>query len=240
MKLDQIYLINLERSKDRLNHFMNEVEKHQIDKSKLTIFKAIDAKTHEFTKEEEELISNLKGLKSIQCNFLSHYYCWKDSIEKGYNYTLIVQDDVYFVNNICKKLDDIIDHFPKDAEIINIGLHLGANLSVFIDFPIHEEYERNYCKEMINDYVCKWKEEVNPCSTSYIINCKNVDLLFSKFKEISRPMDGFFNDYCNNKDIQYGSVDILATGNSNFKSTVFEGPTFSELLESYNSFINIK
>lgn len=74
MKLDQIYLINLERSKDRLEHFMNEVEKHQIDKSKLTIFKAIDAKTHVFTKEEE-LLSNMKNLKTVQCNFLSHYYC---------------------------------------------------------------------------------------------------------------------------------------------------------------------
>lgn len=237
MKLDQIYLINLERSKDRLEHFMNEVEKHQIDKSKLTIFKAIDAKTHVFTKEEEELLSNLKKLKTIQCNFLSHYYCWKDSIEKGYDYTLIVQDDVYFVNNICKKLDDIIDHFPENAEIINIGLHTTAIESIFIDFPIHKEYERYYCKEIINNYVCKWKEGINPCSTSYIINCKKAQSIFSKFKEINDAIDHFFNIYCNNRDIQYGSLDILATGNSKFKSTVFEGPTYPELFDLYQSYI---
>jgi GR25 family glycosyltransferase involved in LPS biosynthesis len=237
MKLDQIYLINLERSKDRLEHFMNEVEKHQIDKSKLTIFKAIDAKTHEFTKEEEELLSNNNNLKTVKCNFLSHYYCWKDSIEKGYNYTLIVQDDVYFVNNICKKLDDIINHFPENAEIINIGLHKAGNGSLFIDFPIHEEYDRYYCKEMVNNYVCKWKDNINPCSTSYIINCKKAQSIFSKFKEITAEIDNFFNDYCNKRDIQYGSLDILATGNSNFKSTVFEGPTFKDLLSLYQSYM---
>ena len=239
MKIDQIYLINLERSKDRLEHFMNEVEKHQIDKSKLTIFKAIDARTHLFTKEEEQLLSNIDGLKSIKCNFLSHYYCWKDSIEKGYNYTLIVQDDVYFVNDICKKLDDIIDHFPEDAEIINIGLHLAARRSLFVDFPIHSKYERDYCKEIVNDYVCKWKDYVNPCSTSYIINVKKSQSIFSNFPKIDGPIDHFFNIYCIERNIQYGSLDILATGNSNFKSTVFEGPSFSEFLRMYNSHIQI-
>ena len=240
-KIDKIYLINLERSTDRLEHFMNEVKKHSIPLEKLQIFKAIDATTHEFTSEELVLCQNISHeIKTVQCNFLSHYYCWKDSLEKGYNYTLILQDDVYFVNDICNKIDNIVGHLPNNAEIVNIGLHYMSTGSFFIDFPIHTEYDRSfYARDNINDYICKWDKNTNPASLAYIINCKNAMHIFDRFPTIKNAMDHFFNEYCISKDIMYGSTDILATGNSNFKSTVFSGETFNSLLSMYNSHLSI-
>lgn len=239
--IDKIYLINLERSTDRLEHFMNEVKKHSIPLEKLQIFKAIDATRHEFTPEELVLCKNIAHeIKTVQCNFLSHYYCWKDSLEKGYNYTLILQDDVYFVNDICEKIDNIVGHLPNDAEIVNLGLHSLACGHLFIDFPIHTEYDRSlYTKEgdIVNDYICKWKN-VNPASLAYIINCKNAMNLFERFPKINTAMDNYFNYYCISKDIMYGSRDILATGNSKFKSTIFSEIDYNNILSMYISHVS--
>jgi GR25 family glycosyltransferase involved in LPS biosynthesis len=238
--IDKIYLINLERSTDRLAHFMNEVEKHSIPLDKLQLFKAIDATTHEFTADELVLLQHISHeIKTIQCNFLSHYYCWKDSLEKGYRYTLILQDDVYFVNDICKKVDDIVNHLPNDAEIVNIGLHYLAAGHFFLDFPIHTEYDRSfYARDNINNYICKWDKNVNPASLAYIINCKNAMHIFDRFPTITNAMDHFFNEYCISKNIMYGSTDILATGNSHFKSTVFSESAFNNLLSMYTSHVS--
>lgn len=241
--IDKIYLINLERSTDRLEHFMNEVKKHSIPLEKLQIFKAIDATTHEFTAEELVLCKNISHeIKTVQCNFLSHYYCWKDSLEKGYNYTLILQDDVYFVKDICEKIDNIVHHLPNDAEIVNLGLHYLAVGHFFIDFPIHSEYDRSFYMvegDTVNDYICKWKKGVNPASLAYIINCKNAMNIFKRFPTITNAMDHYFNEYCISKDIMYGSRNILATGNSKFKSTVFKEETFTDLLSTYTSHLSI-
>jgi GR25 family glycosyltransferase involved in LPS biosynthesis len=240
--IDKIYLINLERSTDRLEHFMDEVKKHSIPLDKLQIFKAIDATTHEFTADESVLLGHISHeIKTVQCNFLSHYYCWKDSLEKGYRYTLILQDDVYFVNDICDKIDNIVNHLPNDSEIVNLGLHYIAIRNLFIDFPIHTEYDRSFYtaeEDIVNDYICKWKKDVNPASLAYIINCKNAMHIFDRFSTIRNAMDGFLNEYCISKNIMYGSRDILATGNSKFKSTVFEGNTFIDLLSMYNSHVS--
>lgn len=71
------------------------------------------------------------------------------------------------------------------------------------------------------------------CSLTYIINCKNAITIFSNFSTINSSIDNFFNNYCISKNIMYGSSEILATGNSNFKSTVFNGHSFLELLSIY-------
>lgn len=241
--IDKIYLINLERSTDRLEHFMNEVKKHSIPLDKLQIFKAIDATTHEFTKEESVLLGHISHeIKTVQCNFLSHYYCWKDSLEKGYQYTLILQDDVYFVNDICDKIDNIVHHLPNDAEIVNLGLHSLSTGHFFRDFPIHAEYDRSFYtaeENIVNDYICKWKKGVNPASLAYIINCKNAMNIFEGFSTIKVAMDNHFNGYCISKDIMYGSRDILATGNSTFKSTIFSEIAFNNILSIYASHLSI-
>jgi hypothetical protein len=56
------------------------------------------------------------------------------------------------------------------------------------------------------------------------------------FKEIEQNpgvMDHTMNLFLKNRDIFYNSLNILATGNSKFKSTVFNGPTYNDMINSY-------
>ena len=237
--IDKIYLINMKRSTDRLDHFMAEMRKHNLPFEKLHVFSAIDATIHDLTPDELELTKHMRengGIKTVICNFLSHYYVWKDIITHSYKNALVLQDDVYFVDGISEKIDKVVEYTPENAVTVNIGLHKAAANSIFIEWPLNEPYDTNlYAEKYLNDHICVYNNGVNPCSLSYIVRGAEIAThdFFSKFHDNSRAIDGFFNTFHVNNRIFYGSRYVLATGNANFKSTVFNGPTYNEYLSSY-------
>ena len=236
--IDKIYLINMKRSTDRLDHFMSEMRKHNLPFEKLHIFSAIDATIHDLTPDELELTKHMKEngeIKTVICNFLSHYYVWKDIIANSYKNALVLQDDVYFVDDISEKIDKVVEYAPADAVIVNIGLHKAFANSMFVEWPLNELYDTNlYAERYLNDHICIYKNDVNPCSLSYIVRgAEATHDFFSTFYTNSGAIDGFLNTFHVNNCIFYGSRYVLATGNANFKSTVFNGPTFNEYLSSY-------
>jgi GR25 family glycosyltransferase involved in LPS biosynthesis len=246
--IDKIYLINMKRSTDRLDHFMAEMRKHNLPFEKLHVFCAIDATIHDLTPDELELTKHMreKGeIKTVICNFLSHYYVWKDIITHSYKNALVLQDDVYFVDGISEKIDKVVEYTPADAVTVNIGLHKYSRLWEFVEWNLNESYDPLlYAEKFINEYICVYKNNINPCSLAYIVKGAEIAThnFFSRFHDISDAIDGFFNHFHKNNNIFYGSRYVLATGNSNFKSTVFIDPlsimSFSEYLLSYQQNIN--
>jgi GR25 family glycosyltransferase involved in LPS biosynthesis len=231
MKLDKIYLINLERRQDRLNHFLNECKREDINMNKVQIFKAIDAKTHSVSEDEIKMFksidfdtNNYCG-KACVCNQLSHYNILLDIVKNKYKKCVIFQDDVRLKNNFEYELDNVLDNIPKDAEIIWIGLHKMGAGSYFEDFPLNEENQNKYyVKDKVNDYVCRLNNDINPCSLAYIITYNGAKKYIEHIKKngFIYATDGNFNDYLVSKNIHYGSYNVLCTGNSKFKSDVFE------------------
>ena len=236
--IDKIYLINMKRSTDRLDHFMAEMRKHNLPFEKLHVFSAIDATIHDLTPEELELTKHMREngeIKTVICNFLSHYYVWKDIIAHSYKNALVLQDDVYFVDGISEKIDKVVEYTPADAVTVNIGLHKAAANSVFIEWPLNEPYDTNlYAEKYLNDHICVYNN-VNPCSLAYIVRGAEIAThdFFSKFHTINCAIDNFLDHFHKNNNIFYGSRYVLATGNANFKSTVFNGPTFNQSFLSY-------
>ena len=131
----------MKRSVDRLDHFMTEMLKHDLPFEKLHIFSAIDATVHNLTPDELELTKRMREnseLKTVICNFLSHYYVWKDIIANSYKNALVLQDDVYFVDGISEKIDKVVENMPADAVSVNIGLHKAGANSMFIEWHLNE------------------------------------------------------------------------------------------------------
>jgi GR25 family glycosyltransferase involved in LPS biosynthesis len=230
MNLDKIYLINLERRKDRLNHFLTECKREDIDMSKVEIFKAIDSKIYTPSKEELNMFRNIdfdinySCGKACLCNQLSHYKILLDIVKNKYKRSIIFQDDVRLKNNFKKEVNNVLNNIPKDSEIIWIGLHkIGAG-SYFEDFPINDNYDRYYVKKNVNEHVCILNDDVNPCSLAYIITYNGAKKYIEHIKKqgFINATDINFNDYLRRKNIHYGSYNVLCTGNSNFKSDVFE------------------
>jgi len=233
INVDKLYLINLERRRDRLLHFLGECKREDISMSNIEIFKALDSKTYQLKKSEEDMFDmsifnqKIAHNKPCICNQLSHYYIINDMIKNKYKKCIIFQDDVRLKNSFLKDVNKVINNMPKDAEIIWIGIHKEAYGSHFEDYPLNDnvkQKDKYYVKEKINDYVCKYTNNINPCSLAYIITyngAKNY-IKFLKKNKIQYATDRIFNEYLVSKDIMYGSYEVLCTGNSRFKSDVFE------------------
>ena len=232
-KIEKLYFINLNRREDRRNHFLNECVKSNIPMNKVFRVEAIDGLLYNFHRNELTMFSNADFLihpdnivKKIIGNQLSHYYLLKEIIRENLQFTIICQDDAVFIPNFMDYIDNVTSNLPCDAEIINIGLHKEAEYSFSAAWNFNTEGNDNdkISKQVVNEYICKMKPELNPCSLAYIVTLEGAKNIVEYFE-----MNGFkyatdynFNEYLNNKDIFYSSSTIIVTGNPQLGSDIFK------------------
>jgi len=230
--IDMIYFINLNRREDRRQHFLKQCLQEQIPMNKVCRIEAIDGLEYNFNRNELNMFSNANFLKNpdnvikkIIGNQLSHYYIWKEMINCNQQMVIVFQDDAIFIPNFMKYIENIVNNIPDDAEIINIGMHKRADLNYSEpwEFQTNGDDLKTISSQKINDYLCKMRPEMNPCSLAYIITlqgAKNMVEHFGKngFREAT---DFNINQYLLSKDIFYCSNTILVTGNPTLGSDIF-------------------
>jgi GR25 family glycosyltransferase involved in LPS biosynthesis len=226
-EIDKIYFINLERRPDRYEHFLKECSLKNVSYNKIIRYNAIDGLTYKFTEEEKSMFKNVdyknqSYMNKIMGNQLSHYYILKEMVKNNYNYILICQDDVIFVDNIKEELDKLIKNIPKNTEIINIGFHQFASYNNFIPWDFNKSTDEMK-KEDINSSVIKLTDTVNPCSLCYLVTQNGAINLINFFNRVGflRATDWNYNNYLSSKNINYGTKKVLATGNPNMGSDIF-------------------
>ena len=228
MNVDAIYYINLEKRPNRKEHFLHQCAIHNIPEDKIVRFNAIDGLTHDFSEEEKKLVNfvpsgpneRVKYREKIHGNQLSHYYVFKDMIEKQYNRIIIVQDDVIFCPNFIEKIHNVLANLPDDAEMVNFGTHQYANCQYFVAWDFSKPIEI----EPVNDHIGKFTEiKYNPCSLSYILTLQGAKNLTECIQThgYTNATDGFFNKYLLDKHIFYFPLQVLATGNASLPSDIF-------------------
>ena len=94
---DKVYLINLERDIHKLNIMKNKLDKLKI---KYELFKAIDG-----SKLQEVKLLRFGNKGAVGCK-MSHIKNYK-KMQKNNNYSkiLILEDDLYFLNNFIEEFD---------------------------------------------------------------------------------------------------------------------------------------
>lgn len=119
INIKNIYVINLEKDKQRLNSFFNLIKKQKISTKKRGWFRfnAVDGsnfdslfekiKNYENNKKIFELWKKHPG--SIGC-YLSHIKLWETILkdEKSSEYTLIMEDDSYFTLNGLANIEIVL------------------------------------------------------------------------------------------------------------------------------------
>jgi len=239
--IDKIFFINLDRFRERKEHFYKQCEIHQIPFDKVERIPAIDGMKHPFNPTEQKMFKranyqlNPENItKKIMGNQLSHFYLLKHIIANNLKYAIVVQDDVVFRDGFVKFVTDMIVNLPENAEILNLSLHQKADGKEFIawDFTSDSDGKSEndgksdseiiYSRK-INEYVSVWKEECNPCSLAYLVTlqgAKNIVTYFEMFG-FRETTDCNYNKYLQNKDIFYGSSKVMATTNTDFESDIF-------------------
>lgn len=228
--IDKIFYINLDKRKDRNEHFLQECVKHNIPLDKVERFTGLDGNTYNFSSDEIKLFekSDFKDLhfcKKIMGNQLSHYYIIEKMVKNNWNYILVFQDDIMFRKNFVEYIDKLTNNVPIDAELINIAFHNFSSYATFIPVNLEnpENDELSINKENINDEVCILNNSINPASLGYLLTLKGAINMLEYFKKTGflRATDGNFNDYLENKNIFYATRKILATGNEKLGTDIF-------------------
>lgn len=146
MKIDKIYVINLEHRKDRKKQIMEELSKMKVDDlGKVEIFRGIVPNEEILNKWNPNFIKplpdwaknqNLNEKKyrigALGC-LLSHFTIIQKAIANDYDNILIFEDDALFkekdksLPEILKKYDTFFDKIVKEYGIF----YLGGNNSEF-------------------------------------------------------------------------------------------------------------
>jgi len=238
-KIEKLYFINLDTRYDREEHFLNQCVKENLPINKITKMRAIDGLKYNFTNDEMVMFSKSDYIHKLNCNHpnakniikkimgnqLSHYYLLKNIIQNEIKLTIICQDDSVLISNFIDYIDNITSNLPSDAEIINIGLHKNAveSYSEPWDFNKNGNDFDKIGSQLINDFICKLKPEVNPFSLAYIVTLEGAKNLVNYFEThgFLSFTDLNFNEYLINKNIFYSSNTILVTGNPKLGSDIF-------------------
>lgn len=123
--LNNIFCINLERSKERLKKIKEKARNENIN---INFYKAVDGNKLKNTDIKKlctdnyykEIMRNSK-YGNIGC-YLSHLNLWKKINNENIDYALIIEDDIVFCKNFKNELLKSLKTIPNNWDIIFLGL----------------------------------------------------------------------------------------------------------------------
>lgn len=101
---DHVYLINLDRRKDRLESATAQLNSLGIEYERVSAVDSIE-----------------KNIPPTQACTMSHLMVIKDAKKRGFNNIVIFEDDVVFVDDFTEKFNVAIQSVPSTWEMLYIG-----------------------------------------------------------------------------------------------------------------------
>jgi len=132
--IDHIFVINLEKRKDRLQYFMDQCQKYGI-KDQVEIYEAVDGTKLLPTKEIKDLFRNNKfRFKAGICGCaMSHYNLWKKiSTFPPKSRTIVFEDDATFCDDFLTKWNKVSSTIPDDCYFLYLNINNGSKNIKFV------------------------------------------------------------------------------------------------------------
>lgn len=157
MSINNIWIINLDKSTDRMNNIKNNFNKYGI---KFNRFPAIYGKNI----SETYIKNNVNFLcKSVLCNYgtigcaSSHKTLWKQLIDSNEDFYIIFEDDIEINNktfDIISKLIPFLNKKEFDIDYINLNcINFGYSIHK-TEFKIDDyEFGKPYIPLLCNSYI---------------------------------------------------------------------------------------
>lgn len=141
--IDEAYVINLERRRDRLESFHRNAHL----KDNTYVWKATDGRTLTLTADIARLFANndFKWKKAVMGCALSHFELWRklatDPVTNSY---MILEDDVKFRDDWAGHWKQAAASIPADADVIYLGGILPPNQTTFASViePVNAHFAR--------------------------------------------------------------------------------------------------
>lgn len=114
---DKVYVLNLNRRKDRLKTSTKKLEYCEIEFER---FAAIDGSVLQNVWETFSSKKHTLANPNYLACAISHLSIYRDALDRGYSKILIVEDDVSIRKNANEEFSNIIDNLP-DWELLYLG-----------------------------------------------------------------------------------------------------------------------
>ena len=201
-KLDKIYVINLNKNKDRWDVISKAAKKANIP---ITRFNAIYGK--ELPPNHPDIIkyfdkNNKLNSGQIGCA-LSHIKILEEAVKNNYDNILVFEDDAIIPPDFWEKLEPVVNELPDDWDILSLNCVRCKG----------KKYKYNLYKLLYNI-----------CLMGYIISKSGIIKLIKLLnKKIKIPIDNFLATQFYSQNNCYIIDDSLILPNSNFKSDINVG-----------------
>lgn len=138
-RFDKVFCINLDRRPDRMENFINQVNKFDLGD-----FERISAVDGDLLIQHNHLLKGEVGILKTVINIIKH------SIEKKYENILIIEDDCSFTEEIIV-IQDYFDLLPSDWHMLYMGgnhnIHIGIDPPKKINekvMKLHHTYSAHF------------------------------------------------------------------------------------------------
>lgn len=162
---DKVFVINLEKDKERLHAFDEQMKKNSIT------YDRFDAVLGSKVLRDERLSEycNTFCTDAMKGCALSHRSIWEIMIEKGYENVMVFEDDITVPETFDRDFRNVWNFLPKDYDIVYLGYPFGMNND---DNFVHKLYNKihGHTPEELNEYTFKIKGTVG--TYGYIISLK--------------------------------------------------------------------
>ena len=118
--VDNIYLINMDKDKERLEVVTKECNNVNIKFERFPGINIDKLSKNILDKYIPKEIQKYGTNGMIGCG-LSHLFIWKDAINKNYKNILVLEDDIYFINEYNEYLKNVMEELPYDYDILYLG-----------------------------------------------------------------------------------------------------------------------
>ena len=199
--VDKVYVINMDKDLNKLENINNILIENNINYER---FSGIDVNL--ITKDEYNKYTNNISYyltdSIIGCG-ISHIKLWEKVIENNYKSVLILEDDVFIIQNNDYNLYDVLDNaykeLPKDFDILYLGcMGLCNEKYIYNDWNIIYKLLINESKNNIkyNNFNHIFIPEYPVSAISYIISYNGCKKLLSQIKTVNYHID-IMIQYCN-------------------------------------------
>jgi GR25 family glycosyltransferase involved in LPS biosynthesis len=185
-----IYVINLKRRRDRLEHIEDQLEK--IGCSNYQLIEAVDGSK---LKESSRI---KKGALGLVKTYLNIYESWKDNND---GFILLIEDDCIFLENFNENLETYLINVPEDWDC----LYFGGNHNYHVGGTVERINE--FCIKLNNTYTTHCLLMKSQIFINLISDLKNLEVevdvglaklqkhfnFYSTTEKITSQINGFSN-----------------------------------------------
>jgi len=118
--VDNVYLINMDKDTERLEKVTKECKKFNINFERFCGINPLKLSKKELNKYVSKTCQNICPNGIIGCG-VSHMKIYEDAIKNNYKNILVLEDDVYFSDELYEELNKAMLELPKDYDILYLG-----------------------------------------------------------------------------------------------------------------------